>query len=67
MAPPTTPASDPQTGDPAYWKIAVHEGHAVVVAIYGTKGEGLNAAVECNTCGEIVADADRYPEATLDS
>lgn len=43
----------------AYDRIAAHVGHEVAVVSYG---EGLNVAVECIDCGEILFDEHHYRE-----
>lgn len=39
-----------------YSDLAAHYGHEVCVVIYG----GQNAAVECETCGEVLLDFDQH-------
>lgn len=63
----TNEGTEGQTGSPHFWKIAAHEGHPVVVATYGTQDEALNATVECLACYEVITDADRFPEAPVDT
>jgi hypothetical protein len=42
----------------SYAELAEHVGHDVGVVLYGD----VNAAVECDTCSEVLLDFDRHPE-----
>ena len=45
-----------------------HKGHEIVVAGYGSKGgEPWNVSVECETCGCVIIDADRFVEDEADA
>lgn len=39
-------------------KLTDHYGHGVVIARYGSEAEAWNYALECETCNEVLADAD---------
>lgn len=54
--PDTTPHTPPDLFD----RIARHVGHDVVAVTYGDQ---VNASIECETCGEVIIDAD-HPDTT---
>jgi NAD-dependent SIR2 family protein deacetylase len=43
-----------------YDELAEHYGHKIVIAIYG---EGVNVAIECENCSEVLLDYDKENEA----
>jgi len=48
--------------DPVEFQIlAGHVGHEIECVTYG-RDETVNVSVECLDCGEVITDADRYPE-----
>jgi len=39
-------------------KLMTHKGHDIVIVEYGEAGNPENIALECETCNEVLADAD---------
>ena len=46
--------------------LARHVGHEIECAAYGDASEPDNAAVECMDCCEVLCDADRHPDSSVD-
>jgi hypothetical protein len=47
-----------------YEELRQHIGHAIVCVCYGRDGEDpVNVAIECETCGMVLVDADKEKEA----
>ena len=44
--------------NPMFDRILRHHGHNVVVVIYGSHEEPVNAAIECEDCNEVIYDVD---------
>jgi len=42
-----------------YDELAEHYGHKIAIAIYG---EGMNVAIECENCSEVLLDYDKESE-----
>jgi uncharacterized protein with PIN domain len=43
----------------SFTDLARHHGHVIVTALYGPRENPVNAAIECETCNEVLLDFDR--------
>ena len=41
-------------------RLRVHQGHRLVIAVYGDPAEPANISLECKECGEVVLDTELY-------
>jgi hypothetical protein len=57
-------AIDLSSNNSAYKDLKHHIGHDIVIVGYGDENEPENIAIECESCGEVIADFDA-PESEL--